>query len=95
MGLSSKERALLYALRLKDANYSKAEAEKIRADLDGLVLTTNNQPLTKEAKLEILTETRSIVKSGAKTPDGKSILEASDNSGTLDIIDSIIDQTKK
>lgn len=87
--LTQNERALLYALRLKAASDAREEARKIKEELGTLVYSTNNKRLSRADKVAILTETKKYLRGG--TLLGPQILvEANDNKGTIDIIDSII-----
>jgi len=90
--LSRSDRAALYARQLKSADNLEIEISRIRDNLDSLVFVATQQKLPKEEKIAILVETRTILARGKKADDGRMIVEAADNSGTLDIIDRLLDE---
>lgn len=88
------ERALHYAQRLKSSRNIIEEAKKIKNELDGLVWSKNKTPLPLSEKLAILDEVKKIIIHGERSKDGYLLIEAGDNSGIIDIIDSIENQLK-
>lgn len=93
--MSPKERALHYALRIKSTEDPSAEMAKIKSELNGLVYVQTKKHLSSEDKIQILKTTRSILAGGKRDVDGGMIVEAADNTSTLDIIDSVLNELEK
>ena len=93
-GMSSRERALLYAKRLKESKNVNEEANKIFEEVNSLIWSKTEKPLQKEEKIKILEEVKSIIAEERKLQDGEIIVEAADNSALLDIIDLLKQKIK-
>ena len=87
--MSRHERALSYARRLIAAQDLYAEARAVRNEVDGLIWAENRNPLPLEEKTRILEEVKSIILGGERDQDGRTIVQAGDNSGIIDVITNI------
>ena len=93
--MSRDVRALSYVKRLREAKDLNAEALRIKNEINGLVWSETQVPLPQAEKIALLEETKRLVRSGKKTDKGEIIVEAGDNSGIIDVIDSIEKEIKK
>ncbi len=94
--MSKEERAISYAKRLKEAINVKEEAKNILDDVDSLVWSEDKRPLSLEEKIELVRETKKIFSLKLlRERFGDDYIKASDNSGVIDVIDSIEDALKK
>jgi hypothetical protein len=82
--MNKSQRAAYYLQRIRTAKNPKEEVQKILAEIDTLVWTSTNTPLTKQEKQEIIEELELLIIS--TITKSKPITEASDNSGILDVI---------
>ncbi len=87
--MNNKERARNYLERLKNAKDVRAEAQKIANEIEGLVWSKDQKKLTKAEKFQILNELEQLAVHGEKDSRGYVIVEASDNSGVLDVINAL------
>ena len=91
--MTRKERAESYLKRILTATNREAESTKILEELNGLIYSSNNEPLSEQDKLliiEVIEElhTNPLVEK-SKSLEQIQIAEASDNSGVLDIIEAL------
>ena len=94
--MTRQERALSYAKRLKETYSLNEEANKILKEINDLVYSKDNSPLPLDEKIAIIRETRKIFSQGLlRERFGDVIINASDNSGVIDVIDSIENELKK
>lgn len=97
--MNRNDRILYYYKRLLNASNKKAEAESIAQEINRLYWTRNNEPLTKEEKLHLISEIERLYKNSSiiteSTRSGNEKFEnysgrphstASDNSGIIDLI---------
>ncbi len=89
------ERALYYAQRLKSSQDIFKEAAKIKKEIDSLIWSKDKTPLPLKEKLAILNEVKRIIIHGERSKEGLLLIEAGDNSGILDVIDSIENELKQ
>ena len=87
--MNSKERAREYLDRLKAAADIRSEAQKIANEIDSLVWLKDQKKLTREEKLQILNELEQLAIHREKDSRGYIIVEASDNSGVIDVISAL------
>lgn len=82
--MTNSQRAAHYLERIRAAKNPAEEAQSILAEIETLVWTNTNTRLTKQEKLGIIQEVESL--SFPTLQKGARIVEASDNSGILDVI---------
>ncbi|MEL4241006.1 hypothetical protein [Shewanella xiamenensis] len=94
--MSRSERAAHYFKRLMSARNVRAELDDIFNEIESLVYTSNNQPLTKQEKILIIEELESLVRKSPYNISESAGLEqfrnktsASDNSDILDVISAM------
>lgn len=94
--MTRSERAVHYFKRLMSARNVRAELDNIFNDIESLVYTSNDQPLTKQEKILIIEELESLVRKSPYNISESASLEqfrnktsASDNSDILDVISAM------
>jgi len=85
--MNKQQRAAHYLARIRETRNSPDEVERILSELNSLVWTESQKPLTKQDKLAIIEEIRS--QAFPLTKSWEVIVEASDNSGILDVISAL------
>jgi hypothetical protein len=85
---STKELAASYAKRILEATNKQQEGLKVLAEINDLVWTNTQKPLTKEEKQSIVDDIASLISPIIRKSEvfDRVITEASDNSGILDVI---------
>lgn len=94
--MNRQERAQSYYNRLLNATNLQDEIKKIIGEINTLQWTETKKPLTKSEKLLIVDELKALIESKTafesmteSSEERGFEINASDNSGTLDIIDTI------
>ncbi|MEZ8577978.1 hypothetical protein AB6C82_24515 [Vibrio splendidus] len=95
--MSRAERAQHYFERLASASNPKVELQRIFDDLNGLVYSKSNDPISNAEKLRIIEELERLIKGSTTRIDErfgiehfeKSAPTASDNSDVLDLISAM------
>ena len=87
--MNRKQRAESYLKRIKGSSNKEQEYKKILDEINGLVWSESQKPLSKEERLAIVDEIENLFNQQTIQKSEGLVVNASDNSGVIDIIGAL------